>query len=411
MGGPRTSIFLRQKKFQFVLVAAVVVFLIVLFPNLYDSDKKHETEETNVLTRLDLPRRSKKGFPHKEDYEKEYPLLLENEQLVICYESNVDSRKALYAATTLSDVTDEPSTTQRNHHQQAPQQQSQQVNGTEPVIYFVTPTYPRREQIAEIIRLGQTLMHVPRLHWIVADDTNSCSEVLNSHIRKFGIPYTQLASPMPTMYRGRKNAPRGVANRRAALNWIRQNQKKTGVLYFGDDDNTFDLKLFSEIRYTKKVSMFPVGLIGDYGISSPIVRNGRVEGFFDSWPAKRKWPVDMAGFAVSLEYLALSPNATMPFKAGYEEDEFLKSIGLKLEDIEPKARNCTEILVWHTQTKSSKSPTIRISMDRQKLDKLNLGALLRRLESMGVNHISESEGTTAQAIVNGSVKPFSFWFS
>uniref|UniRef100_A0A8W7PYZ7 Galactosylgalactosylxylosylprotein 3-beta-glucuronosyltransferase n=1 Tax=Anopheles coluzzii TaxID=1518534 RepID=A0A8W7PYZ7_ANOCL len=233
MGGPRTSIFLRQKKFQFVLVAAVVVFLIVLFPNLYDS----------------------------EDYEKEYPLLLENEQLVICYESNVDSRKAL------------------------------------------------------------------------------------------------------------------------------------------------------EIRYTKKVSMFPVGLIGDYGISSPIVRNGRVEGFFDSWPAKRKWPVDMAGFAVSLEYLALSPNATMPFKAGYEEDEFLKSIGLKLEDIEPKARNCTEILVWHTQTKSSKSPTVRISMDRQKLDKLNLGALLRRLESMGVNHISESEGTTAQAIVNGSVKPFSFWFS
>lgn len=66
--------------------------------------------------------------------------------------------------------------------------------------------------------------------------------------------------------------PRGVANRRAAINWIRQNGKKPGVMYFGDDDNTFDLRLFNEIRYTNRVSMFPVGLIGQYSISSPVVR-------------------------------------------------------------------------------------------------------------------------------------------
>uniref|UniRef100_A0A182SKX6 galactosylgalactosylxylosylprotein 3-beta-glucuronosyltransferase n=1 Tax=Anopheles maculatus TaxID=74869 RepID=A0A182SKX6_9DIPT len=111
-----------------------------------------------------------------QDYEKEYPLLLENEQLIICYESNIDNRKPLYDVSTLSGAaTDEPSTTQRNHHQQQQQHQiqpQQQSNGSEPMIYFVTPTYPRREQIAEIIRLGQTLMHVPRLHWIVADDTS-----------------------------------------------------------------------------------------------------------------------------------------------------------------------------------------------------------------------------------------------
>ncbi|XP_058125804.1 galactosylgalactosylxylosylprotein 3-beta-glucuronosyltransferase S isoform X2 [Anopheles coustani] len=344
-----------------------------------------------------------------EDYEKEFHIPLVNEELVVCYENYEDYRKGPYM-TTLPATPEEPSTTQRQQQSTAPQHPVQS-NGSEPMIYFVTPTYPRREQIPEIIRLGQTLMHVARLHWIVADDTTSCSATLNSHIKKFGIPYTQLASPMPEVYRLRKNAPRGVANRRAALSWIRANNKRSGVLYFGDDDNTFDLKLFSEIRYTKKVSMFPVGLIGDYAISTPIVRNGRVEGFFDSWPAKRKWPVDMAGFAVSLEYLARSPNATMPFKAGYEEDEFLKSIGLKLEDIEPKANNCTEILVWHTQTKGSKAPTVRISMDRQKLDKVNLGGLLKRLETMGVNHISDTEGTTAQAIMNGSVKPLSFWFS
>lgn len=77
---------------------------------------------------------------------------------------------------------------------------------------------------------------------------------------------------MPDVYRTYAPIPRGVANRRAAINWIRSNGKKNGVLYFGDDDNTFDIKLFSEIRHTKRVSMFPVGLIGLYAVSTPIVQ-------------------------------------------------------------------------------------------------------------------------------------------
>lgn len=88
-----------------------------------------------------------------------------------------------------------------------------------------------------------------------------------------GIPYTHIASPMPDIYRTYSSIPRGVANRRAAINWIQKNGKKPGVMYFGDDDNTFDLKLFEEIRYTKRVSMFPVGLIGLYAVSTPVVRN------------------------------------------------------------------------------------------------------------------------------------------
>lgn len=99
--------------------------------------------------------------------------------------------------------------------------------------------------------------------------------VLNTSSISFrvGIPFTHIASPMPDIYRTHSSIPRGVANRRAAINWIRQNGKKPGVLYFGDDDNTFDLKLFEEIRFTKRVSMFPVGLIGLYAVSTPVVRN------------------------------------------------------------------------------------------------------------------------------------------
>ncbi|CAG2055174.1 unnamed protein product [Timema podura] len=196
---------------------------------------------------------------------------------------------------------------------------------------------------------------------------------------------------MPDVYRKSSVVPRGVANRRAALGWIRKNIH-SGVLYFGDDDNTFDLELFDEIRFTKKVSMFPVGLIGDYSVSSPVLKEGewktisekpplvhptkiqigissslavestkpvlpwtmrpqkrgKVIGFFDSWPAKRKFPVDMAGFAVNIGFLLSHPHATMPYKAGYEEDQFLVSLGLKLEDIEPKGNACTEVLLIGT---------------------------------------------------------------
>lgn len=49
------------------------------------------------------------------------------------------------------------------------------------------------------------------------------------------------------------------------------------------------------MRYTKKVSMWPVGLITKYGVSSPIVRNGTISGFYDGWIGGRKFPVDMAG--------------------------------------------------------------------------------------------------------------------
>lgn len=325
-----------------------------------------------------------------EDASQDFAMIPVNDSMAVCFESFEDTRSQLYENALGSDAgSPEPA----------------------PIIYFVTPTYPRREQIAEITRLGQTLMHVPHLHWIVADDTDNCNRLLNNLLKRFGIPYTHIASPMPGFYRTKKLVPRGVANRRAALTWIRNNNKKSGVLYFGDDDNTFDLKLFSEIRTTKKVSMFPVGLIGDYAVSTPVVKNGKVEGFFDSWPAKRKWPVDMAGFAVSLEYMAASPNVTMPFKAGYEEDEFLKSIGLKLQDIEPKANNCTEVLVWHTQTKSNKPPKIRISAGALHTDKANLGVLLKQLGAMGVSHISQSEGTVAQITKDGKSKSLLSWFS
>lgn len=50
--------------------------------------------------------------------------------------------------------------------------------------------------------------------------------------------------------------------------------------------------------------MFPVGLCTKFGVSSPVVQNGTFIGFYDGWTGGRKFPVDMAGFAVNLEFLS-----------------------------------------------------------------------------------------------------------
>lgn len=44
----------------------------------------------------------------------------------------------------------------------------------------------RREQIAELTRLGQTLMHVQRLFWVLADDTETCNPVIDDLLENFG---------------------------------------------------------------------------------------------------------------------------------------------------------------------------------------------------------------------------------
>ena len=71
--------------------------------------------------------------------------------------------------------------------------------------------------------------------------------------------------------------------RRAALDWIRAHGETDGVIYFADDDNSYDVRIFEEIRRTQLVSVFPVGLILKFGVSSPIVRDNMVTGFYDAF--------------------------------------------------------------------------------------------------------------------------------
>lgn len=60
---------------------------------------------------------------------------------------------------------------------------------------------------------------------------------------------------MPAKFRKNKVKPRGVSNRNRGLDWIRANASD-GVLYFADDDNTYDLDIFEEVRIEAIVDDF-----------------------------------------------------------------------------------------------------------------------------------------------------------
>ena len=264
-------------------------------------------------------------------------------------------------------------------------------------VYLITPTYTRREQIAELTRLGQTLKLAGNIHWILAEDAGHCSSMVSALLERLNISYSHLLSPQPAMYRAAKLRynPRGVSSRRAGLHWL-LNRTWQGVVYFGDDDNTYDTRLFQQISRTSRVSMFPVGFIGRQGVSSPIVKEGKVIGFSDDWFAGRQFPVDMAGFAINVQFLRKrnpSADTAMPYKAGYEEDLFLQSLNLTLEEIEPLAGDCSEVLVWHTKTLKDKTAKLRPLQGFE--DQTNLQSLQTFLIDTG---IAELGGTTGQTL-------------
>ena len=70
---------------------------------------------------------------------------------------------------------------------------------------------------------------------------------------------TQLNIRTPEEMRLSENEPtwrknRGVEQRNLAIDWLRERRAEGaidegGVVYFGDDDNTYDIALFEEVGY------------------------------------------------------------------------------------------------------------------------------------------------------------------
>uniref|UniRef100_A0A6J0T5V9 Galactosylgalactosylxylosylprotein 3-beta-glucuronosyltransferase n=1 Tax=Pogona vitticeps TaxID=103695 RepID=A0A6J0T5V9_9SAUR len=253
---------------------------------------------------------------------------------------------------------------QQRRHEGASQWRAAEVQPPEqeelPIIYAITPTYSRPVQKAELTRLANTLRQVARLHWILVEDSAVVTELVSRFAaglnRGGGPPCTHLHVLTPRRYK-RPGQPRATEQRNAGLAWIRQRYQhakapQPGVLFFADDDNTYSLELFQEMRTTRKVSVWPVGLVGGRRYERPVVEKGKVVGWYTGWRAGRPFAIDMAGFAVSLQVILSNPKAVFRrhgSQPGMQESDFLRQI-TTMEELEPKASNCTKVLVWHTRT-------------------------------------------------------------
>lgn len=251
-----------------------------------------------------------------------------------------------------------------------------------PIIYVITPTNNRRlAQMADLIRMRNTLWLVPKVHWLLVEDAETKSKRMASFLNESHIEHTHLNEATPKDMRikvGEEatwSKARGVLQRNKAIGWLRtyaNNIDRNGVVYFADDDNTYDIRLFEEMRYTKKVSVWPVAFVGEILYERPICRDGKVVDWFCVWnKSKRPFPIDMAGFAVNLGLLFAHPSArfSQMVPIGMQESHFLSHLVAhpviltsgagsskhtaenNKNELECKADNGTRIYVWHTQTR------------------------------------------------------------
>ena len=219
---------------------------------------------------------------------------------------------------------------------------------------LVMPTYPRPTQKADMTRFMYTVKHVPAVHWIVVEDFPHKTPLVARMLETCGLPYTHLN--VASVKNETTRRKRGVLQRNAGLKWLRDNTSPDdGVLYFADDDNTYDLRIFELMRSTHKVSVWAVGLVGGSIYENVNISDSHhVVGWHVNWYGGRKFAIDMAGFAINLRLVHENPSANFYFRfeKGYLESMFLDGLGIQMKDLEPVAENQTEVLVWHTQTKN-----------------------------------------------------------
>ncbi|XP_068736740.1 galactosylgalactosylxylosylprotein 3-beta-glucuronosyltransferase 3-like [Montipora capricornis] len=233
-----------------------------------------------------------------------------------------------------------------------------------PTVFVVTPTFKRYVQKAELTRISQAFKLVKKLHWIVVEDSVKKTDLVANFLHNSGLKYTHLNVRTSSFLRRHKNEirrlkPRGVEQRNLAIEWIRKNinpHRTPGVVYFADDDNTYDNRIFDEMRWVQGVGVWPVAFTGGVRWAGPICKNGQVIGFHANWGLFRPFPIDMAAFAVNIKKLTLDfPKAKFIAmkKAGMLESSLLRQI-TTVKELEPVTPNCSKVYVWHTRTETPK---------------------------------------------------------
>ncbi len=123
----------------------------------------------------------------------------------------------------------------------------------QPTIFIITPTYTRVLQKVELTRQCQTFTLVNDIHWIVIEDSDIKTELVDKLLNHCSVNTTLLnheTSAQLKKPKAGKPQNRGAIQRNIGLEWLREHYKPgdiEGVVYFADDDNTYDARLFEEV--------------------------------------------------------------------------------------------------------------------------------------------------------------------
>lgn len=118
-------------------------------------------------------------------------------------------------------------------------------------IIAITPTHKRLTQKLDLVSLCHTVMHIPNFLWIVIEDSGSKTNLVKNVLLRCQVKYVHLHAQ--TTAATKRAGQRGVEQRNTGLAWIRKHCKDScnghcnGVVYFMDDDNKYDLRLFHEV--------------------------------------------------------------------------------------------------------------------------------------------------------------------
>lgn len=139
-------------------------------------------------------------------------------------------------------------------------------------IYIISPVNVSNiNEKADLTRFLNTLRLIPKMQWIVVENTPEKSEKIKKFLQKSGVNYVHL---------NRYVKENQVLDKKVSLeqfdeglNWLRSNYHnihQDGVVYLAKIQTSYETRIFELMRNTKKVMVWPIGMVNKSLYSRPV---------------------------------------------------------------------------------------------------------------------------------------------
>eukprot|EP00301_Raphidiophrys_heterophryoidea_P000497 c1024_g1_i1.p1 GENE.c1024_g1_i1~~c1024_g1_i1.p1 ORF type:complete len:297 (+),score=62.28 c1024_g1_i1:3-893(+) len=249
------------------------------------------------------------------------------------------------------------------------------------LLHIITICSPSLNLYPDLLRMEQTLRHVPNLHWVVVEPKETTSEPIKQLLLKSKI-FKTTHIPSHSINTGELvdaalDVVLSEASSKSDLHHVLHIATSTNVVY--------DLRLFEDMRSTQQVSVWPVGYVDHLRFAGPVCENKQVTNWrhanTQQEEAIHDFPHYLIGTAFSVDYLLAQPHtlqtlrlslkASAPWSKQREYDLLQIVSNSNMKVLEPKAEGCSQVWLWLVE---NVEPQIRCNNFAQK-HKQNLNKL------------------------------------